>query len=86
VQRRQLGDFLQPLEDLVVDAKALPEIGASVHDPDAGGVEICGALEKGVQRIELSLAFERLQVLLRGDLVAVEQAQLERAGAGIDDE
>ena len=85
VQRRQLGDLGQLLQHVGIHHCAAVEIGASVHHPHNGGVEVARVGQERLQRVQLGLAFERLQVFLRGHpVVPLQHAQLQRAGSGID--
>ena len=87
VQGRKVADADQVCDQLVVDACRSRVPRASVHDavPDrfdtvhgADGRRECGIIES---------PFRHLELVLGEDLVAVvDQAHLQRAGTGVDDE
>ena len=83
VQGCELGELAQRGDHVVVDERRVAEARAAVHDAVAHGVRRRQSVEHGLER----RAVGRRQVVFGLELVGrPEQAQLEAAGARVDDE
>ena len=87
VQRRQARERVDSRDRGVVGDHRRGEVGATVDDPHAAGVERRSGVEKALQRAVARLLRRRLH-LVGGDggVAGVDDAQLERARPGVDDE
>jgi hypothetical protein len=86
MQRGEVGQHLQPAHDLGVHEHGRGEIGPSMDDAVAHGIDRAAAGHEFLQRRLVHLASGGREDLCRQELVPlVEHRQLEAARPGIDD-